>query len=38
MNENYTEICRVGELKAIFQQVPLVQIFWNFLNIVVKPK
>ena len=25
MNANYAEICRVGKLKADFQQVPLVQ-------------
>ena len=36
MNENYAEICRVGNLEADFQQVSLVQFFWNFHNIVVK--
>ena len=36
MNENYAEICRVGNLEADFQQVLLVQFFWNFHNIVVK--
>ena len=35
MNANTTEICRVGKL-ADFQQVPLVQFFRNFDNIVVK--
>ena len=25
-----------GDFEAGFQQVPLAQIFWNFLNIVVK--
>ena len=32
MNANYAEICRVGNLEADFQQVPLIQ----FYNIVVK--
>ena len=36
MNEKYAEICRVSNLEADFQQVPLVQFFWNFHNIVVK--
>ena len=36
MNANYAEICRVGNLEADFQQVPLVQIFWNFHNIIMK--
>ena len=36
MNENYAEICRVGNLEADFQQVSLVQFLWNFHNIVVK--
>ena len=27
MNVNYAEICRVGNLEADFQQVPLVQFF-----------
>ena len=27
MNENYAEICRVGNLEADFQQVSLVQFF-----------
>ena len=27
MNANYAEICRVGNLEADFQQVPLVQFF-----------
>ena len=26
-NANYAEICRVGNLEVIFQQVPLVQFF-----------
>ena len=34
MNANYAEICRVGN--ADFQQVQLVQFFWNFHNIIVK--
>ena len=36
MNEIYVEICRVGNLEADFQQVLLIQFFWNFHNIVVK--
>ena len=36
MNANYAEICRVGKLEADFQQVPLIQFFWKFHNIVVK--
>ena len=36
MNANYAEICRVGNLEADFQQVRLVQFFWNFHNIIVK--
>ena len=32
MNADYAEICRVGYLEAIFQQVPLVQFFWNSHN------
>ena len=36
MNANNAEICRVGNLEADFQQVLLVQFFWNFHNIVVK--
>ena len=37
MNANYTEICRVNNLEADFQQVPLVPFFEIFtvLNIVV---
>ena len=39
-NANYAEICRLGNLKADFQQVPLVQLFaeiftilfWNINN------
>ena len=27
MNANYAEICRVGNLEADFQQVPLVHFF-----------
>ena len=34
----YAEICRVSNLEAYFQQVPLVKKFWNFHNIVVKHK
>ena len=30
MNANNAEICRVGNLEADFQQVPLVQFFLNF--------
>ena len=33
INANYVEICKVGSLEADFQQVPLVQFFWNFYNI-----
>ena len=29
MHANYAEFCRVGNLKANFQQVPLVQIFFE---------
>ena len=29
-NANYTEICRVGNLDADFQQVPLVHFFLKF--------
>ena len=29
-NANYAEICRVGNLEADFQQVPLVQFFPKF--------
>ena len=36
MNENYAEICSLGNLETDFQQVLLVQLFWNFHNIVVK--
>ena len=36
MNANYSEICRVGNLEADFQQVLLVQFFKHFHNIVVK--
>ena len=36
MNANFAEICRVDNLEADFQQVPLVQFFCNFHNIVVK--
>ena len=37
-NANYAEICRVGNLEADFQQVPLVQFFWNFHSVAVKPQ
>ena len=30
MNVNYAEICRVGKLEAVFQQVPLVHFFLKF--------
>ena len=36
MDVNYAEICWVGNLEADFQQVWLVQFFWNFHNIVMK--
>ena len=36
MTANYAEINRVGNFEADFQQVPLVQFFWNFHSIVVK--
>ena len=36
MNTNYAVICRVGNLEADFQEFPLVQLFLNFHNIVVK--
>ena len=36
MNANYAEICRVGNLKSVCQQVLLVQFFWNFHNIAAK--
>ena len=36
MNGNYAEICRVGNLEAYFQQLPLVHFFSNFHSIVVK--
>ena len=38
MTANYAEICWVGNLEADFQQVALIQLFWNFHNIVVKKK
>ena len=36
MKQNDAEICRVGNLEPDFQQVPLVQFFRNYHNIVVK--
>ena len=36
MNANCVEIYRVGNLEADFQQVLILQYFWNFQNIVVK--
>ena len=36
MNANYAKICRVGNLEADFQQVPIVQFLWNFHNVVMK--
>ena len=36
MNAYYAESCRTGNLETDFQQVPHVQFFWNFHNIVVK--
>ena len=36
MNANYAEICWVGNLEADFLRFPLVQVFWNYHNIVVK--
>ena len=38
MNAIYAEICRAGNLEADFQQVMLVEFFWNFHNIDVKHK
>ena len=36
MAANYAKINKVGSLDAGFQLVPLVQNFWNFLNIVTE--
>ena len=36
MAANYLEIGWVGKLKEGFQEVLLVQIFWNFHNIIMK--
>ena len=36
MKPNHAEICRVGKLEPNFQQLPLVQFFLNFHNIVLK--
>ena len=36
MNASNTKICMIGNLEEDFQQVPLVQFFWNFHNIIVK--
>ena len=38
MNANYAEICRVGNLEVAFQQVLLVQFFWNFHSILIVVK
>ena len=35
MGVSYAEIVRIGKLEADFQQVTLIQIFWNFHNIVM---
>ena len=32
----YAEIGRVGKLQAVFQQVRLIKMSWNFHNIVMK--
>ena len=32
MKLNHADICKVGNLEPDFQQVSLVQIFYNFLN------
>ena len=36
MSAKYAKIDRVGSLNEDFQQVPLVQTFWNFPNIVME--
>ena len=36
MDAKYEEICRVSNLEADFQQVLLIQFFWNFHNNAVK--
>ena len=36
MKANYAEIFKIRNLEADFQQVLLVQVFWNFHNIIVK--
>ena len=36
MAAKYAEIARVGKLQADFKQVPHVQNFWNFHNIVME--
>ena len=36
MAANYAEIDRVGKFEAGFQQVSLVQNFWNFHSIVME--
>ena len=36
MNANFAEICGVGNLEADFQEVPFVQFYSNFHNIVLK--
>ena len=38
MDANSTDIGRVGKLKAGFKQVPIIQIFRNFCNTVMKHK
>ena len=35
MNAKYTEICKVSNLEAAFQKVPLVQFVLNFHNIII---
>ena len=36
MAAKYAKNDRVGSLDAGFQQVPLIEIFWNFHNIVME--
>ena len=36
MAKNNAEIVKVGKFEACFRQIPFVQIFWNFHNIIVK--
>ena len=36
MNANYSEICRIGNLEAAFQQILVVNFLLKFHNIVLK--